>query len=324
MIESGSGPEGHIGPVDTPRPQPKGMAPWTVACLTLLVTLFGFAFIGPFIGMAIAFPFYDGKPMDFITDLANPIGKEQMKMLYLTVQGCTTFFGLALIPALIWRAMTNRPIFGLFKGTQLKPIHFLIVAGIVFFYTGFISALTEWNANIDLPDGAFENFAKTMEEQLSEVTKFLTNYTGFGQYLVGVFVIAVLAGFGEELVFRGLLQPELQKATGNVHFAIWTSAIFFSALHMQFYGFIPRVFLGALFGYLYYWSGNLILPMFAHFVNNFLAVTSIYLGLTDLPGMESDKPESAPWYAVVIMTALCIVLIYLFQKQFKKTDDIRA
>lgn len=300
------------------------MAPWTVACLVLLTTLFSFVFIGPFIGMAVAFPFYDGKPMDFVQDLSNPIGKESMKMIYLVVQGCATLFGLAVIPALAWRAMTHRQVFGLFKGTQLKPIHFLLVFGIVFFNMGLISALTEWNANIDLPNGAFEEFAKSMEQQLSEVTKYLTNYSGVGQYLAGVFVIAVLAGFGEELVFRGLLQPELHKATGNIHFAIWTSAIFFSALHMQFYGFIPRMFLGALFGYLYYWSGNLIVPMFAHFLNNFIAVTSIYFGLSDLPGMETEKPESAPWYLVIIMTAICGLLIYLFQKDFRKRNDVVA
>ncbi|HEX8059864.1 MAG TPA: CPBP family intramembrane glutamic endopeptidase [Cyclobacteriaceae bacterium] len=322
MIEPSSGPDGVI---NAPRSQPQGMPPWTVACLTLLITLVGFVIVGPFIGLTIAFPFYDGKPMDFVADLSNPIGKESMKMIYLAVQGCTTFFGLAVIPALAWRAMTHRPIFGLFKSTQLKPVHFLIVAGIVFFYLGFISKLTEWNANIDLPDGGFEDFAKTMEQQLSEVTKYLTNYTGFGQYLAGVFVIAVLAGFGEELVFRGLLQPELHRATGNIHFAIWTSAFFFSAMHMQFYGFIPRIFLGALFGYLYYWSGSLTLSMFAHFFNNFIAVTSIYFGLNELPGIDTtEKPESTPWYVVVLMTVVCVALIYLFQKQFKKTDDIRA
>jgi len=121
-----------------------------------------------------------------------------------------------------------------------------------------------------------------------------------------------------------LLQPELHKATGNIHFAIWTSAVFFSAMHMQFYGFVPRVFLGALFGYLYYWSGNLILPMFAHFFNNFVAVTSIYFGWSDLPGVDTEKPESTPWYVVIIMTVICAALIFFFQKQFKKTDDIRA
>ncbi len=163
-----------------------------------------------------------------------------------------------------------------------------------------------------------------MEEQLAEITKYLTSFTNFGQYLFGVLVIGILAGIGEEIVFRGLIQPQLYKATGNIHFAIWASAIFFSALHLQFYGFVPRVFLGALFGYLYFWSGNLWVPIFAHFTNNFLAVSSIYFGLSEVPGMETENPEQAPWYAVLVMTVICAALIYLFQKQFKTTDDLRA
>jgi membrane protease YdiL (CAAX protease family) len=318
MIEPGS------EPLEIQTPRRREPNPWTVAFVVLIVTLIGFSLIGPFIGLAIAYPFYDGKPLDYINDIANPIGNESMKVLYYIVQGCTTFFGLAVIPALFWKAMTRKPIFSLFKGTPLKPVHFLLIIGIVFFYLGFMSTLVEWNKNIDLPDGAFETWAKTLEEQLSEVTKFLTSFTTFGQYLLGVFVIAVLAGIGEEIVFRGLLQPQLFKATGNIHFAIWVSAIFFSALHLQFYGFFPRVFLGALFGYLYYWSGNLFIPMFAHFVNNFLAVSSIYLGFSEVPGMEESE-EQVPWYAVVFMTAVCGVLIYTFYKQFQKnTDDIRA
>jgi membrane protease YdiL (CAAX protease family) len=91
------------------------------------------------------------------------------------------------------------------------------------------------------------------------------------------------------------------------------------------------MFLGALFGYLYYWSGNLIVPMFAHFFNNFVAVSSIYFGLSDIPGMEIDKPEAPPWYVVFIMTVVCGLLIFLFHRQFPKTsdksiavDDVRA
>lgn len=312
MIEPGP------GGVEIPKPARREANPWTVAMVVLLVTLISFSLIGPFIGLAIAFPFYGGSPMDYINDIANPVGNESMKMLYMIVQGCTTLFGLAIIPALFWKAMRQKPVFSLFKGTPLKPVHFLMIIGIVFFYLGFMSVIMEWNSNIDLPDGAFETWAKSLEEQLAEVTKFLTSFSNVGQYLVGVLVIAVLAGIGEEIVFRGLIQPELHKATGNIHFAIWTSAIFFSALHLQFYGFFPRVILGAVFGYLYYWSGNLIIPMFAHFVNNALAVSAVYLGLSEVPGMETENPEQAPWYVVVIMTALCGLLMYMFQKEFQK------
>lgn len=315
MIEPASAPP----PLEPPRRRVP--SPWAVAFVVLMVALVSFALIGPFIGLLVAYPFYDGKPLDYINDIANPVGNESMKMIYYVVQGCTTFFGLAVIPALFWKAMTQEPIFGLFRGTRLKPLHFLTVIGIILTFLGFMSVVMEWNANVDLPDGTFETWAKNLEQQLAEVTRYLTSYTNFGQYLVGVFVIAVLAGIGEEIVFRGLLQPAFHKATGNIHIAIWVSAIFFSALHLQFYGFVPRVLLGALFGYLYYWSGNLFIPMFAHFVNNFFAVTSIYMGWSNVPGTELENPEQAPWYVVVGMTAVCGVLIYLFYKQFNKAQN---
>ena len=305
------------------HPPRKESEPWMVACITLLITLGSFLIIGPFIGLAAAYPFYDGKPMEYLEDIANPVGNESMKMIYMLVQGLTTLIGLAIIPPLFWQRITHKSVFDFFR-SKVRPIHFLMAAGIVFFALGFLSVVMEWNANVDLPNGSFEDWAKSTEQQLAEITRYLTSFTNPGQYLVGVLVIAVLAGIGEEIVFRGLLQNELYRATGKIHLAIWVSAIFFSAMHLQFYGFVPRVLLGALFGYLYYWSGNLLVPMFAHFFNNFLAVSSIYFGLSDVPGMETENPEQAPWYAVVIMTALCATLIYLFQKQFKKTDDLRV
>jgi uncharacterized protein len=98
-------------------------------------------------------------------------------------------------------------------------------------------------------------------------------------------------------------------------------------MHLQFYGFVPRVLLGALFGYLYYWSGNLIVPIFAHFVNNFIQVTLIYMGLTDAPGMETEDPTAMPWYGVVLSTAICGLLLYRFRATQPKSlspDDIPA
>lgn len=303
--------------------------PWTVAFIVLMVTLISFSLIGPFIGLAAAYPFYDGKPLDFIGDIADPLGNEQMKMLLMIVQGCTTLFGLAIIPALFWKALRHKPVKTLFEGPKILPVHFLIIAGITIFFMGINSVFIEWNANIDLPDGAFETWAKDTEDKLAEVTKFLTSFNNVGQYLVGLLVIAVLPAIGEEIAFRGLLQRELFNATDNIHFAIWSSAIFFSALHLQFYGFVPRVLLGAMFGYLYYWSGNNILaPMLAHLINNGIAVTILYLGIDDVAGFESDTPTAMPWYVVAIFTTLCGLLIYEYRRMQSKrgiiTNDVSA
>jgi membrane protease YdiL (CAAX protease family) len=316
------------GPLDTSPPVIRKVhepSPWLVAPIVLIVTLISFVFVGPFVGMAVAFPFYDGKPLEFLNDIIKPFGKEEMKPLLWIVQGCATFLGLAVIPPLFWKAVKQKPVFSLFDGPPVKPVFFLMIIGIVIFFMGPNSVLIQWNSNLDLPDGVFENWARQTEDSATELTKFMASFNSIGEYLVGILIIALLPGIGEEIVFRGMLQPELQKCFKNVHVGIWLSAIFFSALHLQFYGFVPRVFLGALFGYMYYWSGNLLVPMFAHFINNLFAVSVLYFGFSELPGVENT--ESMPVYIVAIFTALCGILLYQFrmmQNNRVLPNDIRA
>ena len=314
------------GLAEPTRPTHKEASPWTVAPIVLIVTLISFGLIGPFIGLAIVYPFYDGTPMDFMNDIVDPFDNESMKNLLLIVQGAATLFGLAIIPALFWKAVKQRPVLSLMEGPSLKPVTYLIIIGIVIFFMGPNSVLIEWNAGLDLPDGAFETWARDTEQRATELTRYMASFNNFGQYLLGVLVIALLPGIGEEIVFRGLLQPELQKAFKNIHVGIWLSAIFFSALHLQFYGFFPRVLLGALFGYLFYWSGNLIVPMFAHFINNLFAVSMIYFGYSDLPGME-ENTEAMPWYVIALFTVLCGLLLYEFRRQQRNpalSNDVRV
>jgi membrane protease YdiL (CAAX protease family) len=306
---------------------PREASPWAVAFMVLMTTVMSFLLIGPLIGAVIAYALYEGDIgfMEFLAEVADPIGKENLKMLLMLMQGSATLIGLAIIPPIVWKAMTRRRVFDLVKRPPVKPIHLLLVVGILLSFMGLNSVFIEWNANLDLPDGAFERWAREFEDRAMETTKYLASFSNFGQYLIGVLVIAVFAGVGEELVFRGFLQGELHKSFKNIHAAIWVSALLFSAFHVQFYGFFPRLLLGALFGYLYYWSGNLIVPIFAHFVNNFFAVSMIYFGLSDLPGME-ENPTSLPWYGVAISGAVCAALIYYFRSILPKPalDEVTA
>ena len=150
----------------------------------------------------------------------------------------------------------------------------MIVAGIGLIFPVAMSPLSEWNANLSFPDfmSGFERWAKEEEDRLAKITSLITAIDSVPELLLGILVIALLPAIGEELVFRGMIQQELWRGSRNIHLAIWTSAFIFSAIHVQFFGFIPRLLLGALFGYLYYWSGNLLIPMFSHFFNNAFAV----------------------------------------------------
>jgi len=157
---------------------------------------------------------------------------------------------------------------------------------------------------------------------LKELTNLLTDFTSFPQFLLGVLVIAIIPAVGEELVFRGLVQNKLFQLTKNRHIAIWISAFLFSAIHIQFYGFFPRMLLGIIFGYLYLWSGNLLIPVIAHFVNNFFTVVIIYLEKLNIVTFDIESTKAMPWELVIISLILTLFLIYYFRKYYHKNRQL--
>ena len=130
-----------------------------------------------------------------------------------------------------------------------------------------------------MPDAlsGLEKSLKALEDSNKEQINILLGEPTIGSLIMSVLIIGLLTGLGEELFFRGTLQNIFRTRPMNPHSAIWITAIIFSALHFQFYGFIPRVLLGAFFGYLILWSGSIWLPIFAHALNNSLVVITSWI-----------------------------------------------
>ena len=174
--------------------------------------------------------------------------------------------------------------------------------------------LVDWNANIRLPESlsALEEALQAQERALQELTAYFTNFNSIGHLLLAFLVIAIIPGIGEELVFRGLLQRFLTNLSKNPHVGIWVGAFLFSLFHWQFYGLVPRWILGALFGYLYFWSGRLIYPIIAHFTNNAVTLGLVfYLQQSKgdgLKGMENVSGEVSIWVA---LASVGVVLYFL-------------
>jgi membrane protease YdiL (CAAX protease family) len=295
---------------------------WTSAIFILLTMFAGFVVIGPLIGFFVALPFIDGSMPDFVAQVGDPVSHPEVKTPLFIMQACATFFGLIVGPALYWFAIEKQNILTLLKkGTT--PIAFLITGIIVISFMAVNSVFIEWNASFHFPEflNDFEQWARARETYAEEITKFLTNFNSLGEFFFAFIIIALLPGIGEELVFRGLLQPQLHRATGNVHVAIWISAVLFSAIHMQFFGFIPRVLLGALFGYLYLWSGNLLVPMFAHFMNNGFSVLMLYLKQLGIIDIDIETTEAAPWPAVISFAIITFGLMVYLKKLFERNSS---
>lgn len=130
------------------------------------------------------------------------------------------------------------------------------------------------NQQMELPPflEPVERWMKEQENLMERITKLLLMEKGIAPLVGNILVIAVMAGITEEFLFRGTVQRILEKKLTNHHAVIWTAAVLFSAIHFQFYGFIPRMLLGAYFGYLLYWSKNIWIPVIAHFFNNLWSV----------------------------------------------------
>jgi len=299
--------------------------PLNMAILTLLVATLGFVIIGPLIGVFLALPFVEGNFLDQMQYLADPVNHPEIKLALYIMQGCATFFGLALIPLILSFSIFRKGLRSFLTSSKTHWQMFGIVLFITITFMAVNSAFIYWNANLQFPESmsGFESWARSYEEKAEELTKFMTSFSSTNEFLLAFLVIAILPAIGEEFVFRGMLQQQLLKASNNAHLAIWTTAILFSAFHLQFFGFVPRVLLGALFGYLFYWSGNLWMPMFAHFVNNGFSVIALYLnqkGLVDIDVESTDVV--APWPVIAIFTMISGGLLFYFKKFYNQKETL--
>lgn len=193
----------------------------------------------------------------------------------------------------------------------------------IFLITPSISLTGILNKQMELPSfmEPIENWMRLQEETAEQLTLKLLAGRGIITLFFNLIVIAVAAGITEEFLFRGALQRIIGKWTYNHHIIIWSAAIIFSTFHMQFFGFLPRMLLGAYFGYLLYWTRNIWIPVFAHFVNNAIAVISMSdAKLKDNEFITGDISTQN----LLPYTIVAIVALFFFVRCCRKLKIIRS
>ena len=198
----------------------------------------------------------------------------------------------------------------------------ILVLLLTFFFMILNSGVIEWNKSINFPEfmNSFETWAFNKEKELEKITIFLVSFENNWEFLFGILSIALIPGICEEYLFRGVLQKNFYLISKNIHIAVWLSAFFFSALHLQFYGFFPRMLLGVLFGYIYYWSGSILYPMIAHIFNNFFSLTIFYFSQKGLLNenfeVSINSSPNIPIGLIIISAVLFIGFMYLLRRYF--------
>jgi membrane protease YdiL (CAAX protease family) len=243
--------------------------------LLLVIVCF---FILSLIGILLAIPLFHVNlftDLSVYTDFQNPGSVPVLKYLQI-IQSISLFILPALFAGFFFGGNTGNYL-GMNKLATGRI--FLATILIIFVSLPIINWATSLNEMIKLPDflKGIEDWMKETEEKAAGLTEAFLNVNSPGGLLVNLLMIAVIPAIGEELFFRGLLQRLFAEWFRNVHLAIFLIAFLFAAIHLQFYGFLPRMILGVLFGYLFYWTGSIWVPVFAHFLNNASAVIISFL-----------------------------------------------
>jgi len=205
------------------------------------------------------------------------------------------------------------------------------VAGIIVCYiTGmsFLNQLVYWNDSITFPSGLseIEEVLRRWEDNSRNFTNVILSATSVEGLVSGVLIVGLLTGLAEELFFRGSIQRMLCGIMPR-HVAVWVAAFIFSAMHFQFFGFIPRLMLGAFFGYLYIWSGTIWTAVIAHALNNSMIVIMSWLSANGVSYMDLEQfgvsEHGFPWLALA-SALVTLAFLYFCHKWFRPSSKSKS
>ncbi len=299
------------------RKQPilESLTPFTRLLFSILLIISCFA-VSFFIGLLLAGPLFGVNIADFISAMSDYSNEKTIRLLqyFQVIQSV----GLFIIPTLLAGYFFERSsVRYLCLDKSSRWPAYLITLALMFAFLPFINWMVTVNEAMKLPSflSGIEDWMKATEEEAAALTEAFMKMPTFGAFLFNMLMIALLPAIGEELLFRGLFQKLLREWLGNIHVAIFISAILFSAMHMQFYGFLPRMMLGVIFGYLFYWSGSLWVPIFAHFINNGAAVIFAYLSQKGVLSGDYENFGATENGLLILLSGVAVTgLMYLIYR----------
>lgn len=185
--------------------------------------------------------------------------------------------------------------------------------------------LEQWAKSSEFINAA-KGFFDTLNKMVDSTYSNLLSASNIFELALVILVVAVVPAVSEESMFRGFIQRSFELKL-KPYWAIFLTAMFFSAYHFNPYGFVPLFILGAYFGFAAYMSRSLVIPMILHFLNNFSAII-LYHILGDDELIKSDAvlkgDELSSYFTMmIVLTILFIFLIAVINKYYNSKNLIK-
>lgn len=229
-----------------------------------------------------------------------------------------------LIPSLLCAYLFHKSAPRFLKINRSIDVKFLLLSILLIFAIQPLIAFTGYyNSQLTLPESlsGLEAVMKSIEEQTQLLIERMLTTNSIIILLVNLFVIAITAGITEEFFFRGSMQQTIKKICKNGHVAVWITAFIFSFIHFQFYGFVPRLLLGALLGYIFLWSGNLWIAVIVHAINNTIGVLTFHFfhNTPIYEKLETFGVGNTVW-ATVVSIVLSGTILVILSREYQKNN----
>ncbi len=286
--------------------------------IVVLAIAFGMFIMGNIIGSGLMMLLAKIEGLDFQDVLKSlsgnsPVGTRNFMRAVMLINHLFSFIFPASLTA--WIAYKNN----IFKALRLQKLPKLSLIGLGFLMLMVSIPLVQYayqvNKMIPLPQWMID-----MESSTGNILEAIIAKENFYEIIVNVLLIAVIPGIGEELMFRGIIQQQFGRLLKNEHITVWLSAAFFSAIHMQFQGFLARMILGALLGYLLIWTRSLWVPMIVHFLNNGLQVIAIYAMNIKPADMQKIEEGDKMHWTMGLASLMLVIMIgkYIRDHHYEK------
>ncbi|NJM16371.1 MAG: CPBP family intramembrane metalloprotease [Bacteroidales bacterium] len=284
------------------------------------------ALFAMFLGLLLAIPLFGLSLNQVMAAITNFSVRPNIGLLkyFQVLQSLGLFVVPPLVYQYIWQKRTGIQYFNV--ALKPSPWIYAMAAALIFAAMPVINLLAYLNESLSLPSAlkGLELRLKTMEENAAVLTDLLLSGKSATDLMVNLVMIALIPAVGEELVFRGAIQTLLTRWFKNIHVGIIVSALLFSAIHMQFYGFVPRMLMGVMFGYLVFYTGTIWVSVVAHFTNNALAVIVYYYmhGTMAYEKIEHLGVSKETW-PILLASAVLTCFFMLKYYQHHKISDLR-
>jgi uncharacterized protein len=271
----------------------------------LVVLLFAFLVFGQIIAGAIVTAKYG---MNTLLDISNlKLSSPQAQSSLWIIQFAGTTIPILLTPIVFSYFVVHEPDEYMKNNFHFPGMFILLVFVIMMLSFPLIEFIGNLNQKIPLSKSL-----RDYEYEIQKMSDSMMQMNTFWGMIFDLLFIGLLTAIIEEVLFRGVMQTVFVHWTKNKHAAVWIVAILFSAFHMEFSGFLPRVFLGLLFGYFTAWSGSIWPAIWGHFVNNGTIVVITYLAQQKLVNVDPNDQHSFNNVTYVVCLIVTVVLLYFY------------